>query len=136
MRACTTDTDGREITTYFWLPVQPVFEVRSFFLRLPAEESIQALTYCSGWTVSYEKLNHLFHAIPQFREFGRMVLVKSFASFKSRTLSMITQTAEERYSDMLHHFPDIFQHAPLKQIATYLGVTDSSLSRIRKETMK
>jgi CRP-like cAMP-binding protein len=51
-------------------------------------------------------------------------------------LSTITETAEERYVRLLESNPEIFQHAPLKHIATYLGITDSSLSRIRKEFSK
>ena len=48
-------------------------------------------------------------------------------------LSMITETAEERYANLLKNRPDILQQAPLKHIASYLGITDTSLSRIRKE---
>jgi DNA-binding MurR/RpiR family transcriptional regulator len=45
---------------------------------------------------------------------------------------MITEDAETRYASLVAHHPEILQHAPLKQIASYLGVTDTSLSRIRK----
>jgi len=49
---------------------------------------------------------------------------------------MITETAEQRYAGLLNTNPAIFQHAPLKNIASYLGITDTSLSRIRKEFSK
>jgi hypothetical protein len=49
---------------------------------------------------------------------------------------MIQKTAEERYAHLLQTSPDIFQHAPLKNIASYLGITDTSLSRIRREYSK
>lgn len=49
---------------------------------------------------------------------------------------MINQTAEERYAALLKSSPSIFQFAPLKNIASYLGITDTSLSRIRKEFSK
>jgi hypothetical protein len=78
----------------------------------------------------------LFHSVPEFRDFGRSILVKGFASLKTRMLSMITETAEERYASLLQNNPDVFQYAPLKQIASYLGITDTSLSRIRKDMMK
>jgi len=81
-------------------------------------------------------LNKLFHELYEFREFGRHILVKGFAALKSRMLSMITETAEERYAGLLKTNPEIFQHAPLKTIASYLGITDTSLSRIRKEFSK
>jgi CRP-like cAMP-binding protein len=136
MRAYSFDLNGIEVTTAFYSGRQPVFEVASFFNRIPSKENIQALTYCSGWVISFDKLNTIFHAIPEFREFGRSVLVKGFSSLKLRMLSMITETAEERYVSLLQSNPEIFQYAPLKYIASYLGITDSSLSRIRKEMTK
>jgi len=136
MRSYSFDLDGHEITTAFHTNLYPVFEVASFFNRSPSKENIQALTDCYGWVITYEQLNTLFHSIPEFRDFGRSILVKGFASLKIRMLSMITETAEERYASLLQLNPEIFQYAPLKQIASYLGITDTSLSRIRKEMMK
>ncbi len=136
MRAFAHDTEGNEVTTNFCLPGQIVFEVSSFFNRTRSKENIQALTDCEGWFITYAQLNALFHELPEFREFGRSVLVKGFASLKTRTLSVITETAEGRYAALLKTNPEIFQHAPLKYIASFLGITDTSLSRIRKELSK
>ena len=136
MRAYSFDLDGNEVTTAFHGKSYPVFEVASFFNRTPSKENIQALTDCKGWMITYEQLNMLFHSVPEFRDFGRSILVKGFASLKIRMLSMITETAEERYTSLMQSNPEIFQFAPLKQIASYLGITDTSLSRIRKEMMK
>jgi len=136
MRAFAYDTEGNDVTTNFYSANQVVFEVSSFFNRTISRENIQALTDCSGWYISYQQLNHLFHSLPEFRDFGRHILVKGFSSLKIRTLSMITETAEERYAGLLKTNPEIFQHAPLKNIASYLGITDTSLSRIRKEFSK
>jgi len=71
-----------------------------------------------------------------FRDFGRSILVKGFSSLKIRMLSMITETAEQRYDTLLKTNPEIFQQAALKYIASFLGITDTSLSRIRKEYAK
>jgi len=49
---------------------------------------------------------------------------------------MITATAEERYTQLIQQYPQLFQQAPLKYIASYLGITDTSLSRIRREFSK
>ena len=136
MRAFAYDTQGNEITTNFYGPGQMVFEVSSFFNRTRSKENIQALTDCEGRYITYKQLNELFHALPEFREFGRSILVKGFSDLKSRMLSTITETAEERYAQLLKANPEIFQHAPLKHIASYLGITDTSLSRIRKEVSK
>ena len=132
LRAYAHNPDGAEITTAFYASGQVVFEVASFFTRIPALENIQALTECHGWRISYAQLNALFHAHVAFREFGRAVLVRGFAALKTRTLSMITEPAAVRYAHLLRTHPEIIQQAPLKDIATYLGITSTSLSRIRK----
>jgi CRP-like cAMP-binding protein len=136
LRAFAHDTAGNEVTTNFCSRGQVVFEISSFFNRTRSKENIQALTDCEGWYIRYEQLDNLFHALPEFRAFGRSILVKGFTELKTRMLGMITETAEERYAQLLKTNPDIFQHAPLKNIASYLGITDTSLSRIRKELAK
>jgi len=136
MRAFAYDTDGNDITTNFYSANQVVFEVSSFFNRSISMENIQATADCTGWYITYEQLNHLFHSMPEFREFGRAMLVRGFASLKTRMLSMITETAEQRYEALLKTSPEIFQHAALKHIASYLGITDTSLSRIRAAYLK
>ncbi|MBL7818188.1 MAG: Crp/Fnr family transcriptional regulator [Saprospiraceae bacterium] len=136
LRAFTLNTEGAEVTTHFYTPRSMVFEVASFFNRTISQESIQAMTDCKGYVITFEQLNHLFHTIPEFREFGRSRLVTGFVALKQRTLSLINETAEERYKNLLVSNPEIFQHAPLKQIASYLGVTDTSLSRIRRDFQK
>lgn len=133
MRSFVLDTNGNEVTTNIFKPKQIVFEVGSYFLRKPSNESIETITDCNVWVGIYESFQHLFHSLPEFREFGRAILVKGFIAYKERTIAMITQKAELRYEQLLKDNPDIFQHVPLKFIASYLGVTDSSLSRIRKE---
>ncbi len=132
IRSYVIDTEGNEVTLNFYSSNNVVFEVASFFLRQPSQESFEATTDCIGWVITYDKLNSLFHSLPEFREFGRAMLVRGFIAFKLRTLSMINKTAEERYAMLLQSNPEIFEHATLKHIASYLGVTDTSLSRIRK----
>jgi CRP-like cAMP-binding protein len=132
LRAYTFDQEGNEVTTGFYNSPSVVFEVYSFFNRSISKENIRALTDCEGMILTYEKLNQLFHTLPAFRDFGRAMLVKGFVQLKYRTLSMINETAEERYHNLISTNPDLFQYAPLKDIASYLGITDSSLSRIRK----
>lgn len=136
VRAFVYDIDGKDVTTSFYPPGTVVVEVSSFFNRVPSRENLQALADCKGWYITYEQLNHLFHAYPAFREFGRSILVRLLTTLKNRALSMITETAEQRYEHLLKTNPDIFQNVPLKHIASYLGVTDTSLSRIRKEYAK
>lgn len=136
LRAYATDFAGNEVTTGFYSSGQVVFEVNSFFNRTPSQENIQALTDCEGWSLTFQELNSLFHSLPEFREFGRGILVKGYSGLKMRMLSMITEPAEERYANLLKNQPEILQQAPLKHIASFLGITDTSLSRIRKEFAK
>lgn len=133
LRSYVYDVLGNDITTHFYKPQQPVFEVSSFFTRSKSKENIQAITSCSGWYISFDQLNSLFHSHPQFREFGRTILVKGFADLKGRMLLMLTETAEKRYQELLTSNHELLKYASLKHIATYLGITDTSLSRIRKE---
>src|SRR4051812_45261065 len=136
VRAFAHDTEGNDVTTGFYGDNQLVFEVSSFFNRTAARENMQATEDGYGWVITYEQLNHLFHSLPEFRDFGRSILVRGFSALKLRMLSMITETAEQRYDALLKTNPEIFQHASLKHIASYLGITDTSLSRIRKEYSK
>lgn len=136
VRAFTFDTNGNEITTFFYPQDRVVFEASSFFLRQPSTEYLQAITDCKVYATNFEQLNLLFHSVPEFREFGRAMLVREFAAYKLRTLSMINKSAEERYANLITDNSEIFQYAQLKHIASYLGITDTSLSRIRKEFAK
>ncbi|MET4106098.1 Crp/Fnr family transcriptional regulator [Hymenobacter sp. UYP22] len=132
VRAFAHDTDGRDITTGFFGQGQVALEVSSFFSRQPSQENMQALTACAGWRLPHSQMNALFHTRNEFREFGRAVLVRGFAALKARMLSTITQPAAVRYEQLVRTRPEVVQHAPLKHIASYLGITNSSLSRIRK----
>src|SRR4051794_13332914 len=60
MRAFAHDTEGNDVTTGFYTGNQVVFEVSSFFNRIPSSENIQATEDSCGWSISYEQLNHLF----------------------------------------------------------------------------
>ena len=133
IRSYTFDLEGNEVTTEFYSNNQIVFEVGSFFQKSLSKENYQALEDSSGWYIDFNQLQMMFHSIPEFREFGRMILVKGFISFKQRALSLINESAEHRYETLINARPEIFKRAPLKYIASYLGITDTSLSRIRRE---
>jgi CRP-like cAMP-binding protein len=136
MRSFVRDLKGNDITTAFYSSKQLVLEVSSFFLRMPTKENIQALTDCICWKISFEEFQAMFHQMEGFREAGRKRLVNGYSSLKRRSLSMITETADVRYLQLLKEHPEVFKYAPLKYIATYLGITDTSLSRIRKDLAK
>lgn len=132
IRSFSINLEGDEVSTGFYSMLSPVFEPASFFLKIPSKEYFQALTDSRCWILSFEDLNKLFHEIPQFRELGRQILVKSLAESKMRYLASITEPAETRYLNLIENNSEIFQYASLKQVASYLGITDTSLSRIRR----
>ena len=136
MRAYTFDLKGNEVTTNFFAANKRVYDQASFFLQIASVENIQAITDCLGYSITFEKMNNLFHSIPEFREYGRGMLVKELVSYKKRTLAMINKSAEQRYEDLIKNDEEIFQFVQLKHIASYLGITNSSLSRIRREFSK
>lgn len=136
LRAHTTDEEGKEITTAFYGPKRIIFEASSFFQHTPSKENIQALTPCKGYISNFEKLNVLFHSTSEFREFARAIIVKEFVSFKQQTIGRINKSAELRYQDLIENHKEIFEYAQLKHIASFLGITDTSLSRIRNQFYK
>ena len=136
MRSFAIDVNGNDISTGFYSSRKLALEVTSFFLRVPSRENIQVLTDSVCWRITFEQFQDLFHSILAFREVSRGRLVNGYFALKTRTLSIITDSAETRYLQLLKEHPEIFQHVPLKHIATYLGITDTSLSRIRKELSK
>ncbi|PWV56828.1 Crp/Fnr family transcriptional regulator [Chitinophaga sp. S165] len=133
MRAFTHDADGKEITTAFYQKDSVVFEVSSFYLKTPSTENIQALAHCRGYAISYEQLNLLMHTIPEFREYGVKMLAKEYVMYKKRALELINLSGEARYENLIANNKEVFKHAQLKQIASYLNITDTSLSRIRRK---
>lgn len=136
LRSFAIDPNGNEITTNFHGKGSGVLEVASFFLRVPTKENTQALSDVKGLKTSFEGFQKLFHSIPKFREAGRARLVNGFFALKNRSLSMITDSAETRYLHLVESNPQVVAEAPLKHIASYLGITDTSLSRIRRELTK
>lgn len=134
IRSFITSSEGEEVTTELFSAVCIVNNFLSFFKQVPCPENYQALTPCAIWCLSFDQMQQNFHGQrPEFREFGRTMLVTHYSKLQSRMIGLIKDSAEARYLRLLEQHPDIFQHVPLKIIASNLGITDSSLSRIRKE---
>lgn len=131
-RTYAVDLEGNDITTQFMTPGDIVIDWQSYFIKIPAQEHIQALSDCVAHRITFENFMKLF-SIEAFREVGRTRLVSGYFEHKNHSLSLITKQAKDRYLQLLKTKPEIVQNVALKQIATYLGITDTSLSRIRKE---
>ncbi|MHA7108814.1 Crp/Fnr family transcriptional regulator [Sunxiuqinia elliptica] len=135
-RSFVFNYSGDEITTDFFIDGDVLIDVSSLFQRIPAMENIQALSDGVLWKIEYPTFQELFHKIEGFREWGRAWMASQLLTSKQRSIGMITLTATERYLNLLREKPQIIKQVPLKHIATYLGITDTSLSRIRKEIAK
>lgn len=133
VRAFVNDFDNNEITTEFFTEQEIVIIPSSLFQRIPSVENMQAITDAVLWKIDYEDFQQLFHQIEGLREWGRVWFTYQLFTVKQRSLDMITESASERYLKLLKEKSQIVQYAPLKQIASFLGITDTSLSRIRKD---
>ena len=133
IRSYVIDTEGNDITTNFFSVGDIVIDWPSFFLRNPTRENIQALSDCVCWQLDFETFQELFHSIRNFREQGRTTLVGSYFALKRHSISMIADQAKDRYLRLVKEKPHVVQNVSLKHIAIFLGITDTSLSRIRKE---
>ena len=133
-RSYVIDLEGNDISTKFFSTTDIVIDWHSYFLKTKCRENIQAITPCVAWKITFENFMKLF-TIEAFREVGRTRLVNNYFELKNHSVSIIADPAKDRYLNLLKAKPDIVQNVPLKQIATYLGITDTSLSRIRKEIL-
>ncbi|MEO0333151.1 MAG: Crp/Fnr family transcriptional regulator [Bacteroidota bacterium] len=133
IRSYAVDIDGNDVTTGFYTQAQILIDWPSFFLKNATKEFYQALTNCVVWRLGFDEFQQLFHSIEAFREGGRSRLVGSYFALKRRSIAMITDPAKERYLQLMKESPELIHNVSLKHIATYLGITDTSLSRIRKE---
>ncbi len=136
IRSYVYDFNGNDITTGFIGKNQLAIDVVSLFNRIPSVEYFQALTDGECYSIGIASFQELYHSIKGLNEWGRAWMAESLFELKQRSIAMITDSASERYQRLQSQHPQILQHAPLKFIASYLGITDTSLSRIRKELVK
>lgn len=136
IRTYALDPNANDITIDFIGENEIAIEVVSLFQRVASKENIQALTDCTCLYINYEDFQKLFHSVEGFTEWGRNWMAQQLFKVKQRSISMITETASDRYLELQQKHPEIIQHAPLKYIASFLGITDTSLSRIRAEISK
>jgi CRP-like cAMP-binding protein len=132
-RSFVNDFNGNEVTTNFFVEGEIVIEVSSIFQRIPTQENIVCISDCECWKMDFEVFQNLFHKIPNLAEWGRTWMSQQLFVYKQRSVEMFTLSATSRYLKLLEQKSQVVQFAPLKQVASYLGVTDTSLSRIRKE---
>ncbi|MCK0131563.1 Crp/Fnr family transcriptional regulator [Flavobacteriaceae bacterium F08102] len=134
-RSFVIDYNGNEITTDFFSPNDILIEVASLFLRTPSKETIQSITDGEVYKIEFNYFQNLYSTIEGFTEWGRSWMSQQLFMAKHRAVNMHTQSASQRYLNLVKEKPQIIKEVPLKYIASYLGITDTSLSRIRKEVL-
>ncbi|TDX86770.1 Crp/Fnr family transcriptional regulator [Epilithonimonas xixisoli] len=135
-RSFVFDVNNNDITINFFTESDIVIEASSIFQRIPSMENIQAETDCVAWKIDYDDFQNLFLTIPALAEWGRAWMSYQLFYLKQKSVEVITKSATERYLDLIKAKPEVLKFAPLKNIASFLGITDTSLSRIRKEIIK
>lgn len=131
-RAQVIDYKGNDITTQFFIPNDIIIAPLALFKQIAAVENVFALIDCEVWTISFQDFQELFENNFALAEWGRLWMAEQISKLKLRSTKMITEDATTRYKQLIENKPGVIRQAPLKHIASYLGITDTSLSRIRK----
>ena len=105
---------------------------KSFLSRKPSEFHVQSLTNVTLYSISYENLQKVYRETPKGNMFGRFAAEGLYLKKFNRELSLLTETAEQRYLNLFKEQPKLIKEIPLQYIASYIGVTPQALSRIRK----
>ncbi len=104
----------------------------SFLTRKPSTYHIETLTKTTLWRLKYTDLQSIYNDTKIGNLIGRQASEELFLKKSKRELSLLNETAEERYRNLFTEQPRLIQQVPLKYIASYIGVTPQALSRIRK----
>lgn len=104
----------------------------SFLTREPSIYEIETLTKTIIWSIKYDDLQEIYKETKTGNEIGRNAGEELFLKKSKRELSLLNETAEERYLNLFIEQPNLFETIPLKYIASYIGITPQALSRIRK----
>jgi len=124
--------DGKEITQWFFGSGKFMASADSFFQQTPSLYYLETLEKSVIHSITKEKLDQLFSKYHQMEQLGRLVSIEMLNKVVNKLNAIQFQTAKERYQYMLEEFPNISTHVPLGHIASYLGMTQETLSRIRR----
>ncbi len=125
--------DDKEVTSWFMGKNDVIISVNSFFTQRPSSENIQALEDCSLLSLSYEDLQYAYQIFPEMNVAGRVLTEIYYIRSEERAIALRQNTARERYEILINTYPEILQKASLGQIATHLGISQETLSRVRAQ---
>jgi CRP-like cAMP-binding protein len=123
--------EGKEITHWFAFENNFVTSFYSFISRKPGIDNIQLIEDATLWSVSFETLQKLYDQHQDIERMVRIINERYYVMLEERLISAQFKTATERYEHLLESSPYMLQRIPLGYIASYLGISQETLSRIR-----
>ena len=123
---------GEEKTAYFYPEKTFISAYASFTQQIPSQLNLQATESTTLAIISLEASRQLLAYSPKFEILARVAMEEELINHQEIIASLLTLNPEERYFHLLDKNPAIFQRVPQRQIASYIGVTAESLSRIKK----
>lgn len=133
LRTYLLDEKGQEHIVQFAFEDYWTGDMYSFITGQPSLYHIDALEDCELLLIEKHQWEKMFADIPKLERFYRLLLQNAFVSMQRRIAENMSLSAEERYSNFLQRYTHLEQRLPQRQIASYLGITPESLSRIRKK---
>lgn len=136
LRSYFVKKSGKEHTVQFAIKDWWISDYTAYFTSEKSILSIECIQDATIHEISKENMEALYISFPELETFFRKKLENAFASFQRRILGYLSQSAKERYETFINKYPNIEQSIKNYHIASYLGITTESLSRIRKTTSK
>ena len=136
LRSFCVDKEGKEHTLQFAIRDWWISDFIAIYGNEPASLTVECISDSSVIEFNAQKLNEIYLQFPEFEAFQRKNLERHVVSLHKRILNQLQLTALERYNLFLEQYPNIEQHVPNYHIASYLGITQQSLSRIRVQKAK
>lgn len=129
-----TSVDGKEITFWFGKEGATIVSLKGYVNDEPGYETMELMEDSVLYKLERKQLKELFLDDLHIANWGRRYAEMELLATEERLISMLSAIASERYKELLEKEPDLLQRLPLGSIATYLGVTQASLSRIRAKS--
>jgi CRP-like cAMP-binding protein len=133
LRSYRVGGDGTEHIMRFAVANWWISDQESYNNGTPSKSNIDALEDSELLLIEKKDFDKLVSNIPNFRDFRDQLKARSFDASQNRIMSNISDTAEEKYKNFITLYPDIFNSVPLHMVASYLGVSRETLSRIRNQ---
>jgi CRP-like cAMP-binding protein len=136
VRAYFIDELGKECTTWFMQSGNMVYPSYSFITQKPSYEYVEVLQDCKLQSLSWQQVNSYFADFKEANHLGRIITQKHYLMSEQTAFLLRTSTSEHRYELLLQQHPKIEQHITQNHIASYLGISRETLSRIRRKKLK